>query len=198
MCNQYRSSALHQITERCSDLLLTLHIQITGCLIQKQIIRITHHGSCNSDTLLLTSHSAEQLALCGSACYFLSGGSIYRIYDDETQLIRTGSVTWLGAYGSRLYYLEGGMIYRCDVNGQNSQLLDSGSGDVCLILRTWQDSSIIIAINPSANDQDISVDAFTQYSSLSGQLTCGTEPPSMKSGTLQLPAWSVAILTGKK
>ena len=74
----------------------------------------------------------EQLALCGSACYFLSGGSIYRIYDDETQLIRTGSVTWLGAYGSRLYYLEGGMIYRCDVNGQNSQLLDSGTGYTCV------------------------------------------------------------------
>lgn len=80
----------------------------------------------------------------------------------------------------------------------SSQLLDSGSGDVCLILRTWQDSSIIIAINPSANDQDISVDAFTQYSSLSGQLTCGTEQPSMKSGTLHLPAWSVAILTDNK
>ena len=93
---------------------------------------VTRMRMSDGDTLLLTSHSAEQLALCGSACYFLSGGSIYRIYDDETQLIRTGSVTWLGAYGSRLYYLEGGMIYRCDVNGQNSQLLDSGTGYTCV------------------------------------------------------------------
>ena len=77
----------------------------------------------------------------------------------------------------------------------SSQLIDSGSGDVCLILRTWQDSSILIAINPSENDQDISADAFAQYSSLSGQLTCGTVSPSMNSGTLHLPAWSVAILT---
>ena len=77
----------------------------------------------------------------------------------------------------------------------SSQLIDSGNGDVCLILRTWQDSSILIAINPSGNDQDISADAFAQYSSLSGQLTCGTDSPSINSGTLHLPAWSVAILT---
>ena len=89
---------------------------------------VTRMRLSDGDTLLLSSHSAEQLALCGEACYFLSGGGIYRIYRDETQLLRTGSVTWMGAYGSSLYYLEGGMIYRCDVNGKDSQLVDGGTG----------------------------------------------------------------------
>lgn len=80
----------------------------------------------------------------------------------------------------------------------SSELMDSGSGDVCLILRTWQDSSVLIAINHSGNDQDISASNLGQYSSLSGQLVCGDESPAMNSGTLHIPAWSVAILTEKK
>lgn len=80
----------------------------------------------------------------------------------------------------------------------NSELLDSSSGDICLILRTWQDSSVLIAVNPSGNDHDISADVLGQYSSLSGQLTCGAESPEMQSGTLHLPAWSLAVLTIKK
>ena len=34
----------------------------------------------DGDTLTLSSRRAEQIALCGDACYFLSDGSVYRIY----------------------------------------------------------------------------------------------------------------------
>lgn len=77
----------------------------------------------------------------------------------------------------------------------SSELLDSGSGDVCLILRTWGDRSIIIALNPSASDHDIQAEIFTQYPGLGGQLACGENAPTMEGGKLHLPAWSVAILT---
>lgn len=82
----------------------------------------------DGDALTLSSHGADKITLCGSACYFLSSGGMYRIYNDTTQLVRTGAITWIGAYASHVYYLENGMIYRCDANGKNSKLMDGGSG----------------------------------------------------------------------
>lgn len=89
---------------------------------------VTRMRMDNGDTWQMTSTPAEQMALSGDACYFISSGKLYRIYDETTELIRTGAITWVGAYGSSIYYLESGVVYRCDANGKNSQQLDGGMG----------------------------------------------------------------------
>ena len=78
----------------------------------------------------------------------------------------------------------------------NSEILPCESDQACLILRTWEDQRLLLAINPSGKALDLSLSGEAlDYSVLSGSLLTGSEPVSLSSGKLTLPACSIAVLS---
>ena len=78
----------------------------------------------------------------------------------------------------------------------NSEILPCESDQACLILRTWEDQRLLLAINPSGKALDLSLSGEAlDYPVLSGSLLTGSEPVSLSSGKLTLPACSIAVLS---
>jgi len=70
-----------------------------------------------------------------------------------------------------------------------SELLPVDSTDVCLIRRTWEERSIVIAVNPSQNDANVAVDGV-----LLDTLMASEVDVTLENGILSLPAYAIAIL----
>jgi len=70
-----------------------------------------------------------------------------------------------------------------------SELLPCESTDACLIRRTYADSSIILAVNPSLNAVSLSIDA-----ELLDTLCALEDGVLLENGVLTLPAYAIAIL----
>ena len=76
-----------------------------------------------------------------------------------------------------------------------SEVIDSGLGDVCVIRRTWKDESCVIVMNPSRNEHVLDLEPLGLGALwLTGELSAAGGELSFKGGKLELPAYSIAIL----
>ena len=74
-----------------------------------------------------------------------------------------------------------------------SQLLDSGDGDLCVLRRTAEDSSLTIVLNLSDVQKELPLSAEALLAGLDADLTHG-EGITYKNGTLSLDPWGIAVL----
>ena len=70
-----------------------------------------------------------------------------------------------------------------------SEILPCDNVDLCLIRRTWEDKTVIIAVNPSLRDHSVEVEG-----QLLEALNAKGLQISLKDGVLTLPAYSIALL----
>ena len=76
-----------------------------------------------------------------------------------------------------------------------SEVIDSGEGDVCVIRRTWNGESCVIVINPSRNEHSLDAQALGLSDLwLTGEISDAGGELSFTGKTLELPAYSIAIL----
>ena len=70
-----------------------------------------------------------------------------------------------------------------------SEVLPCDNPDLCILRRTWEDSSVVIVLNPSLNAHTLSIEG-----TLVGVLSATGEEITLTDGTLTLPPYSIAIL----
>ena len=70
-----------------------------------------------------------------------------------------------------------------------TEILPCDNVDLCLIRRTWGESSIVIALNPSLRDHTVSVEG-----ALAEALNANGLEITLEEGVLTLPSYSIAIL----
>lgn len=70
-----------------------------------------------------------------------------------------------------------------------SEVLPCDNADICLIRRTWGESSVIIAVNPSLRDHTAAVEG-----TLEDTLNARGQEITLQEGVLTLPSYSIAIL----
>lgn len=70
-----------------------------------------------------------------------------------------------------------------------SEVLPCENPDICILRRTWKDSSVTIVVNPSRNDHTVAVEG-----TLAGALQAAGGEVALENGTLTIPGYSVAIL----
>ena len=74
-----------------------------------------------------------------------------------------------------------------------TELIPTQDADLCLLRRTWQDESIVIVLNLSAEKKTVSVDAQTLLACLDANTAHGIGA-ALDSGTLTLDPWGIAVL----
>lgn len=80
----------------------------------------------------------------------------------------------------------------------DSRVIDCGNTDLCLIERTWNGSSVLLVLNPSANENRQLLEGdLAGYTVLCDQLLA--DPARLDvtlsaDGALTLPPWSIAVL----
>lgn len=70
-----------------------------------------------------------------------------------------------------------------------SEVLPCDNDDVCIIRRTWNESSVLIVVNASKNPHSLQMEG-----KLTGSLSATGEAITLEDGTLNLPYYSIAIL----
>ena len=70
-----------------------------------------------------------------------------------------------------------------------SEILPCDNVDICLIRRTWGESSVLIAVNPSLRDHTVAVEG-----TLEDVLSARGQEITLREGILTLPSYSIAIL----
>lgn len=70
-----------------------------------------------------------------------------------------------------------------------SEILPCSNTDLCLIRRTWGETSIVIAVNPSLRDHTVTVEG-----TLADSLNAKGLEITLQEGVLTLPSYSIAIL----
>lgn len=76
-----------------------------------------------------------------------------------------------------------------------SEVIDSGLGDVCMIRRSWNGQSVVLVVNPSKNEHALELGPLgLSELYLTGELCAGDGEVSLRGGKLSLPAYSIAVL----
>lgn len=76
-----------------------------------------------------------------------------------------------------------------------SEVIDSGLGDVCMIRRSWNGQSVVLVVNPSKNEHALELGPLgLSELYLTGELCAGDGEVSLRGGKLNLPAYSIAVL----
>lgn len=70
-----------------------------------------------------------------------------------------------------------------------SEILPCDNVDLCLIRRTWGETSVVIAVNPSLRDHTVTVEG-----ALADALSARGQEITLQNGVLTLPSYSIAIL----
>ena len=94
--------------------------------------------------------------------------------------------------GSLLNYYKAAMWLRHanpEIARGTSEILPCENTDLCLIRRTWGESSVTIAVNPSLNAHSLTVEG-----TLTGTLSGTGQEITLEDGTLTLPPYAIAIL----
>ena len=87
-----------------------------------------------------------------------------------------------------------------EISHGTAEFLENLSDDaVCVLRKSWQDSSVIVVFNCTKDERtvdlsQISADSESGDLKLAGELLTGTRAASWQDGTLTLPAYGAAIL----
>ena len=119
---------------------------------------------------------------------------------DKTEYVWPSAEEQAADPASLLNYYRAALALRCRfpaIARGNSILRsgDSGSGDFCLIERSWEDETVLIALNPSRNECRVPLGELApEYVRLSASLCAWEAEAALKDGVLDLPHYSIAIL----
>lgn len=116
----------------------------------------------------------------------------------KVEYVYPGVETQLGDSSSLLSYYKNAMLLRNqnpEIARGDSELIDSGNDNVCIIRRTWNGASIIIVLNISETACSVGLDTDALgVEALTGSLTAGGGEVTLSGGALELPGYSIAII----
>ena len=90
------------------------------------------------------------------------------------------------------FELSTGNTYPAIARG-TTELIPTQDADLCLLRRSWQDESIVIVLNLSAEKKTVAVEAQTLLACLDANTAHGIGA-ALDGGTLTLDPWGIAIL----
>ena len=99
--------------------------------------------------------------------------------------------------GSILNYYKAALALRARfpaIARGRTEVLPPEDERLCLAVRSWEDSDVLLAVNPSREAAAYNL-GDPAYNVLAASLVTGAEPVTLEGGTLTLPAYSIAILT---
>lgn len=71
-----------------------------------------------------------------------------------------------------------------------TEILNCEDANLCLCVRTWEDASVLLAVNPSRSEAACTLEGWT----LEDMLLTGEAAATLESGVLAMPACSIAVL----
>jgi len=74
---------------------------------------------------------------------------------------------------------------------------DLSSASICAYTKEYEGEKVLLVLNTTENEEDVNLSAYSEFNTLKAVLNTGEEEITFKDGTLHMPAFSIAVLTGE-
>lgn len=98
------------------------------------------------------------------------------------------------------YYKEAVRIrnaFKAISHGTVTMLEDISDSSICAYTKEYEGQKVLLVFNTKEEAQDVSLSSYSEFNTLKAVLNTNEEEITFKNGSLHMPAFSIAVLTGE-